>query len=99
MMYNHKLKSRLFTSINQRRTKMKKTLLATLLMGLAILFCNNIMAQTWADVIAEEKGDTAVVKGVIASAGVINTLWIAVKGDTLADGSRANPNRIYETIP
>lgn len=79
---------------------MKKLLLSTLIMGLAILFCGNLSAQlTWDDVILEEKGDTVVVKGAKALAGAINTLWVAVKGDTNADGSRVNLNRVYETIP
>lgn len=78
---------------------MKKNLLFTLFMALGIFISGSVLAQTWDDVILEVKGDTAVVKGVKATQGTINTLWIAIKGDTTATGERTNPNRIYETIP
>lgn len=78
---------------------MKKILLSTMILGLAILFCGNIFAQSWGDVIQEEKGDTVVVKGTTMTGGTINTLWIAVLGDTTSTGARTNPNRVYETIP
>jgi hypothetical protein len=78
---------------------MKKNLLLTLFLTLGIFISGSVLAQTWDDVIAEDKGDTVVVKGVKATGGTINTLWIAVKGDTTATGERTNPNRVYETIP
>ena len=49
-------------------------------------------------VIAEERGDVVVVKG-YESSNYFNTLLTAIKGDTLPNGDRTNPNRIYETIP
>ena len=80
---------------------MKKHLTSIFLVSLGIILCSSILAQqtatNWSDVIAEEKGDTVVVKGY--SSGFFNTLLTAVKGDTTETGERVNPNRIYETIP
>ena len=81
---------------------MKKNLVSVLLISLGIFLCSSIFAQqtatNWADVIAEEKGDTVVVKG-FESSLFFNTMLTAVKGDTTPTGERTNPNRIYETIP
>ena len=80
---------------------MKKRMSTILTMCCGIFICISSFAQTapnWSDVIAEEKGDIVVVKG-YESSSFFNTLLTAVKGDTLPDGTRTNPNRIYETIP
>ena len=79
---------------------MKKRISTILTVCCGLFISIGLFAQTapnWSDVIAEEKGDIVVVKGY--SSGFFNTLLTAVKGDTLLDGTRTNPNRIYETIP
>jgi len=75
---------------------MKKYLL--LMLPLSIFLCGGIFAQTWDDVVQEVKGDTVVVKGYNLS-GIINSLSIAVKGDTTPSGDRVSLNRVYETLP
>ena len=82
---------------------MKKILTSISAIWCSVFFCTALMAQglyptSWESVIKEEKGDTVVVKGYYET-NLFNTLLWAVKADTNADGSRANPNRIYETIP
>lgn len=79
--------------------KMKPRIYFTLITVLALFLSNSIFAQSWESVVQEEKGDTLVVKGYLATKGIFNTLYIAIMGDTASDGSRKNPNRVYETVP
>ena len=78
--------------------KRKSTILS---IGCGIFICIGSFAQTapdWQSVIKEERGDVVVVKG-YEEGNYFNTLLTAVKADTLPNGERTNPNRIYETIP
>ena len=62
------------------------------------LFAQAPIPEKWSDVILEEKGDTVVVKPSSMAPGYLNTLFYAIRGDTLENGARANPNRVYETV-
>ena len=82
---------------------MKRRFTSILAVCIGAFICINSFAQglyppSWDAVIAEEKGDTVVVKGYYETSWFNTLLW-AVKADTNTDGSRKNPNRIYETQP
>jgi len=76
--------------------------LTGLLFGLVCMAATTL-AQTepaeWADVIIEERGDTAVVKPSSMAPGYFNTLFYAIMWDpdTSATGE-LNPKRVYETL-
>ncbi len=79
---------------------MKKRLLLSILSSLTISFC--LVAQTepsedWADNIISAEGDTVVIKPLNQGAA-INSVFIAIMGDTTATGNRTNPNRVYKTV-
>jgi len=82
---------------------MKPNFHFALFLSLGIIFYGKASAQTWSDYIFEEKGDTVVVRGssnmLAPYADALNTIAHAVLGDTLANGDRTNPNRVYETMP
>jgi len=82
---------------------MKTNFHFALFLSLGIIFSGKASAQAWSDYIFEEKGDTVVVRGstnmLAPYADALNTIAHAVLGDTLANGDRTNPNRVYETMP
>jgi hypothetical protein len=76
---------------------MKKNLLLILLMSFGLFLCSNAIAQDapdWASVIKATRGDTLVIKSTTESE-FFNTIRTAVMGDP----DRANPKRVYETVP
>jgi hypothetical protein len=78
---------------------MKKNLLCSVLIfSIALFLSGSMFAQTWSDVVEEDKGDTLVVKGFSNSGGIVNSLYIAIAGDTTASGERTNANRVYKTM-
>lgn len=70
--------------------KFTTVLLVLIVGGLA----NSLFAQ-FDDYIDEIRGDTAIVKSYADMDYVANSLIDAIASDTLANGDRANPNRVY----
>ena len=79
---------------------MKRVLLSSVFICIAVLISSNLFAQvaTWEQAVKEIKGDTVVINGT-NQGGFINTIYVAVTGDTTATGERTNVNRVYETVP
>lgn len=77
---------------------MKRKLLLIAMAGLFTLGLNAQEPSTaWEDNIISAEGDTVVIKPLNQGAA-INSVFIAIMGDTTSTGERTNPNRVYKTV-